>query len=88
MGPTASSPGICGSTTTVGTPTGLRTATFAMRSRLELAPGQYVVVGNEEAHSAVAEVVRIEDNGVALMRVLPGSVDDNRALLDVLPTPH
>ena len=58
------------------------------RAGLKLAPGRYVVVGNEEAESAVAEVVRIGDDGVVLVRVLPGSVDDNRALLDVLPTPR
>jgi len=54
------------------------------RSDVELAPGRYVVVGNEEAGAAVAEVVRIEEKGVVLVRVLPGSVDDNRLLVKVL----
>jgi hypothetical protein len=58
------------------------------RSELELMSGRYVVVGNEEAESAVAEVVRVEDNGVVLVRVLPGSVDDNRSLLQTVPTPR
>jgi hypothetical protein len=58
------------------------------RAGVDLAPGKYIVVGNEDADAAVAEVVRIEDDGVLLARVLPGSVDDNRALLDVLPTPR
>jgi len=53
------------------------------RSDVELAPGRYVVVGNEEAGAAVAEVVRIEEKGVVLVRVLPGSVDDNRLLVNV-----
>ena len=53
------------------------------RSDLELAPGRYVIVGNEEADAAVAEVVRIEENGVVLVRVLPGSVGDNRLLVNV-----
>jgi hypothetical protein len=52
-------------------------------SDVELAPGRYVVVGNEEAGAAVAEVVRIEEKGVVLVRVLPGSVDDNRLLVKV-----
>ena len=46
-----------------------------------LAPGTYIVVGNEEADSAVAEIVRIDDDGVVLLRVLPGTVEDNRKLL-------
>ena len=54
----------------------------------QLAAGQYVVVGNEEAESAVAEIVRFEDNGVVLVRVLPGSLEDNRALLEPVPTPR
>jgi hypothetical protein len=58
------------------------------RSELELMSGRYVVVGNEEAESAVAEVVRVEDNGVVLVRVLPGSVDDHRSLLQTVPTPR
>lgn len=54
----------------------------------QLVLGRYVVVGNEEAESAVAEIVRFEDNGVVLVRVLPGSLEDNRALLETVPTPH
>ena len=56
------------------------------RPEVELVPGRYVVVGNEEADPAVAVVVRINDNGAVLMRVLPGSVEDNRASL-TLPKP-
>lgn len=55
------------------------------RADVELAAGRYVIVGNEEAEAAVAEVVRIDDNGVVLVRVLPGSVDDNRSLFETLP---
>jgi hypothetical protein len=55
-----------------------------VRSEFGLTSGQYVVVGNDEADPAVAEVVRIEDNGIVLVRVLPGSVDDNRAELNTV----
>jgi hypothetical protein len=58
------------------------------RAGVELVPRPYIVVGNEEAHSAVAEVVQIQDDGVVLVRVLPGSVEDNCAVLDTLPSPH
>jgi hypothetical protein len=42
-----------------------------------LTPGQCVVVGNEDADLAVAEVVSIDERGVVLVRVLPGSVADH-----------
>jgi len=54
------------------------------RPGAQLEPGRYVVVGNEEADAAVAEIVRFEDNGVVLVRVVPGSVEDNRALLETV----
>ena len=38
----------------------------------ELVAGSVVLVGNAEADSAVAEVVAIDDDGVVLVRVLPG----------------
>jgi hypothetical protein len=52
-----------------------------VRRGAKLTPGSHIVVGNEEADSAVAEVVRIDDDGVVLLRVLPGTVEDNRTLL-------
>ncbi len=58
------------------------------RVDLELVPGRYVVVGNEEADASVGEVVRIEDDGVVLVRVLPGSIDDNRAVRDLTARYH
>ena len=45
---------------------------------LVLSPGMFLVVGNEEADPAVAEVVSIDDRGIVLVRVLPGTVDENR----------
>ena len=51
------------------------------RPGVSLTAGAHVVVGNEEADSAVAEVVRIDDDGVVLVRVVPGTVEDNRTLL-------
>ncbi len=53
----------------------------------QMEPGRYVVVGNEEADAAVAEIVRFEDKGVVLVRVLPGSVEDNLMYLEIVPTP-
>jgi len=48
---------------------------------VELSPGRFVIVGNEEADPAVAQVVRVEGRGVVLVRVLPGSVGDRLHLL-------
>ena len=35
-------------------------------------PGAFLVVGDEDADLAVAEVVELRDKGVVLLRVLPG----------------
>jgi hypothetical protein len=51
------------------------------RPDVTLAPGAHIVVGNQEAEPAVAEVVHIDDDGVILLRVVPGTVEDNRSLL-------
>ena len=44
---------------------------------LDLHPGMHIIVGNEEADPAVAQVVAIEEDGVVLVRVLPGPVEDH-----------
>lgn len=36
------------------------------------------MVGNAEADPAVAEVVAVEDDGVVLVRVLPGPVEQHQ----------
>ena len=41
---------------------------------LDLRPGMFVIVGNEEAAPAVAEVAVVEPDGLVLVRVLPGPV--------------
>jgi hypothetical protein len=40
--------------------------------------GDTIVVGNEDADAGVAEVVELGDRGFVLLRVFPGSVEDNR----------
>jgi len=50
-------------------------------SGVELSPGRFVIVGNEDADPAVAEIVRVEGRAVVLVRVLPGSVRDRLGLL-------
>jgi hypothetical protein len=53
-----------------------------------LTEGAYIVVGNDEADPAVGEVVQVDDDGVVLVRVLPGTVDDNRTKLAVVHARH
>lgn len=43
--------------------------------------GRYVVVGDEDADPAVAQVVELKPNGVVLLRVLPGHADQHLDLL-------
>lgn len=47
--------------------------------------GHFLVVGNEEAEPAVAEVVSVDDRGVVLVRVLPGPAEDHLHLLQSGP---
>ncbi len=43
--------------------------------------GRFILVGAEDAQIAVAEVVEINERGIARVRVLPGPADDHRHLL-------
>lgn len=47
----------------------------------QIHPGQYIVVGDEDADPAVAHVVDVNPDGVILLRVLPGHADAHRELL-------
>ena len=49
---------------------------------LDLRPGMFVIVGNEEADAAVAEVVAVEPDGLVLVRVLPGPASDHLELVE------
>jgi hypothetical protein len=49
-----------------------------VRSGVELRVGDTIVVGNEDAEPGVAEVLELGDRGFVLLRVFPGSVDENR----------
>lgn len=51
------------------------------RPGASLKVGSFVVVGADDAEPAVAEVVEVRDDGVVLVRVLPGPASDHRELL-------
>lgn len=47
--------------------------------------GAYVVVGAEDADSAVAHVVNVDASGVVLVRVLPGPAEAHLELIGPRP---
>ena len=55
-------------------------ARFA-RPGVSLEVGGFVVVGADDAEPAVAEVVEMRDEGVVMLRVLPGPAADHLELL-------
>lgn len=52
---------------------------------VEVEPGRYLVVGDEDAEAAVAQVVEVKADGVILLRVLPGPVHAHLALIGPRP---
>lgn len=46
--------------------------------------GAYVVVGCEDADSAVARILSVDAEGAIEVRVMPGSVEQNRHLLSTV----
>ena len=48
-----------------------------VESDIVLVQGMFIIVGNEEADPAVAEVVSIDERGIVLVRVLPGTLEEN-----------
>lgn len=48
-------------------------------------PGRYVVVGDEDADPAVAQVIDVRANEVVLLRVLPGHAKQHLDLLERSP---
>ncbi|MGH9054867.1 MAG: hypothetical protein ACRDYY_03195 [Acidimicrobiales bacterium] len=55
-------------------------ARFA-RPGVRLEVGGFVVVGADDAEPAVAEMVEVRDDGVVIVRVLPGPAADHLGLL-------
>lgn len=49
-----------------------------LRAGLAVQVGDTIVVGNEDAEPGVGEVVALGERGFLLVRVFPGSVEENR----------
>ena len=48
-------------------------------------PGRYLIVGDDDADPAVAQVFEVRPDGVVLLRVLPGHADQHLRLLEQQP---
>ena len=48
---------------------------------VELREGTFIVVGDDDADPGVAQVMEVRNDGVVLLRVLPGHADLHRGLL-------
>ncbi len=53
-----------------------------LRPGLRLCVGDVIIVGNEDAESGVGEVMELGQNGVAMIKVFPGTVTENRFRLN------
>jgi hypothetical protein len=51
----------------------------------EIRAGRYVIVGDDDADPAVAQVVEVKDDGTVLLRVLPGHADLHATLVSPQP---
>lgn len=47
--------------------------------------GRYLIVGDDDADPAVAQVVEVRSDGVVLLKVLPGHADQHLDLLEHQP---
>ena len=52
-----------------------------LKPGVDLIVGSYLVVGDEDADPAVAEIVSVDARGIVLVRVLPGPVEDHLHLV-------
>ena len=52
---------------------------------IEIKAGRYLIVGDDDADPAVAQVIEIKDDGTVLLRVLPGHAEQHSALVGSQP---
>lgn len=55
-----------------------RANTRNLRVGLTVTVGDVILVGNEDAEPGVGEVVELGDRGFVLVKVFPGTVEENR----------
>jgi hypothetical protein len=52
---------------------------------IQITAGRYLVVGDEDADPAVAQVIEVKDDGTVLLRVLPGHAEQHARLVSPQP---
>ncbi len=52
---------------------------------IEIQAGRYLIIGDDDADPAVAQVVEVKDDGTVLLRVLPGHADQHTTLVGPQP---
>lgn len=52
---------------------------------VEIRAGRYLIVGDDDADPAVAQVIEVKDDGTVLLRVLPGHAEQHVALVGPQP---
>lgn len=51
----------------------------------EIKVGRYLMVGDDDADPAVAQVIEVKDDGTVLLRLLPGHAEQHSSLLGSEP---
>jgi hypothetical protein len=52
---------------------------------IKISAGRYLIVGDEDADPAVAQVIEVKDDGTGLLRVLPGHAEQHATLVGPQP---
>ncbi len=51
----------------------------------EIRAGRYLLVGDDDADPAIAQIIEVKDDGTVLLRVLPGHAEQHAALVGPQP---
>lgn len=52
---------------------------------IEIKAGRYLIVGDDDADPAVAQVIEVKGDGTVLLRVLPGHAEQHSTLVGPQP---
>lgn len=52
---------------------------------IQITAGRYLIVGDDDADPAVAQVIEVKDDGTVVLRVLPGHAEQHATLVGPQP---
>ena len=64
---------------------GLTYGHWMTQPRDRVQAGRHLIIGDDDADPAVAQVVEVKDDGTVLLRVLPGHADQHATLVGPQP---